>query len=64
MLNVGMGDEVVFNIQGIEITGEITSIRSRFERGPSPFTLFEPELLAAAPQIQFATAHVPEDQYR
>ena len=63
MLGVGMGDEVVFNIQGIEITGEITSIRSRFERGPSPFFyfLFEPELLAAAPQIQFATAHIPED---
>ncbi|WP_367106618.1 ABC transporter permease [uncultured Psychrobacter sp.] len=63
MLDVGMGDEVVFNIQGIEITGEITSIRSRFERGPSPFFyfLFEPELLAAAPQIQFATAHIPED---
>ena len=64
MLNVGMGDEVVFNIQGIEITGEITSIRSRFERGPSPFFyfLFEPKLLAAAPQIQFATAHIPEDR--
>lgn len=64
MLNVGMGDEVVFNIQGIEINGEITSIRSRFERGPSPFFyfLFEPELLAAAPQIQFATAHIPEDR--
>lgn len=63
MLNVGMGDQIVFNIQGIEITGEITSIRSRFERGPSPFFyfLFEPELLAAAPQIQFATAHIPED---
>ena len=63
LLNVSMGDEVVFNIQGIEITGEITSIRSRFERGPSPFFyfLFEPELLAAAPQIQFATAHIPED---
>lgn len=63
MLGVGMGDKVVFNIQGIEITGEITSIRSRFERGPSPFFyfLFEPELLAAAPQIQFATAHIPED---
>jgi putative ABC transport system permease protein len=63
LLNVSMGDEVVFNIQGIEITGEITSIRSRFERGPSPFFyfLFEPKLLAAAPQIQFATAHIPED---
>ncbi|WP_298979379.1 FtsX-like permease family protein [uncultured Psychrobacter sp.] len=64
LLNVRMGDEVVFNIQGIEITGQITSIRSRFERGPSPFFyfLFEPELLAAAPQIQFATAHILEDR--
>ncbi|NRD69512.1 ABC transporter permease [Psychrobacter okhotskensis] len=62
MLNVGMGDQVVFNIQGIELTGQITSIRSRFERGPSPFFyfLFEPDVLSAAPQIQFATAHVPE----
>ena len=61
MLNVGMGDQIVFNIQGIELTGEITSIRSRYERGPSPFFyfLFEPSVLSAAPQIQFATAHVP-----
>ncbi|PYE36441.1 ABC transporter permease [Psychrobacter fozii] len=63
MLNVGMGDQISFNIQGIELVGEITSIRSRFERGPSPFFyfLFEPEILASAPQIQFATAHVSAD---
>ena len=62
MLNVGMGDQIVFNIQGIEITGQITSIRSRYEQGPSPYFyfLFEPNILSAAPQIQFATAHVPE----
>ena len=62
MLNVGMGDQVVFNIQGIEITGQITSIRSRYEQGPSPYFyfLFEPNILSAAPQIQFATAHVFE----
>ena len=61
MLNVEMGDQVRFNIQGIEIVGQITSIRSRFERGPSPYFyfLFEPSVLAAAPQIQFATTHVP-----
>ncbi|MDN5565287.1 MAG: ABC transporter substrate-binding protein [Psychrobacter sp.] len=60
MLDVGMGDQVSFNIQGIELTGQITSIRSRFERGPSPFFyfLFEPSVLSAAPQIQFATANV------
>ena len=64
LLNVGMGDQVRFNIQGVEIVGQITSIRSRFEQGPSPFFyfLFEPSVLAAAPQIQFATAHVPADE--
>ena len=63
LLNVGMGDEVRFNIQGIEIVGQITSIRSRFEQGPSPYFyfLFEPAVLSAAPQIQFATAHVNAD---
>ena len=64
LLNVGMGDEIVFNIQGIKIIGQITSIRSRFERGPSPYFyfLFEPSVLSSAPQIQFATAHIPEDR--
>lgn len=60
MLNVGLGDKVAFNIQGIEIVGQITSIRERYERGPSPFFyfLFEPSVLADAPQIQFATTTV------
>ncbi|WP_227678501.1 ABC transporter permease [Psychrobacter vallis] len=64
LLNVDMGDQVRFDIQGIEIVGQITSIRSRFEQGPSPYFyfLFEPSVLAAAPQIQFATAHVPADE--
>ena len=64
LLNVGMGDQVRFNIQGIEIVGQITSVRTRYEQGPSPFFyfLFEPSVLAAAPQIQFATAHVPDDE--
>ena len=63
MLNVGMGDQVRFNIQGIEIVGQITSIRTRYEKGPSPYFyfLFEPSVLSAAPQIQFATAHVPAE---
>ena len=63
LLNIGMGDEVRFNIQGIEIVGQITSIRSRYEQGPSPYFyfLFEPAVLSAAPQIQFATAHVNAD---
>ncbi len=64
LLNVGMGDQVRFNIQGIEIVGQITSIRQRYERGPSPFFyfLFEPKVLADAPQIQFATTKVDAAQ--
>ncbi|WP_296204419.1 ABC transporter permease [Psychrobacter sp. UBA3962] len=63
LLNVGMGDQVRFNIQGIEIVGQITSIRERYESGPSPFFyfLFEPEVLKDAPQIQFATTKVAAD---
>ncbi len=61
MLGVGMGDQITFNIQGIELVGEITSIRSRYEENPSPYFyfLFEPSVLSAAPQIQFATTNVP-----
>ena len=60
MLGVGLGDQVRFDIQGIEIVGQITSIRKRYERGPSPFFyfLFEPSVLEDAPQIQFATTKV------
>lgn len=60
MLDVTLGDTVRFNIQGIELIGQITSIRERYERGPSPFFyfLFEPQVLADAPQIQFATTQV------
>ena len=64
LLNVSMGDQIRFNIQGIEIVGQITSIRSRYEKGPSPYFyfLFEPAVLSAAPQIQFATAHVAAEE--
>ena len=63
MLGTELGDRIRFNIQGIEVVGQITSIRERYERTPSPFFyfLFEPEVLANAPQIQFATASVPSD---
>lgn len=63
LLNVGIGDQVRFNIQGIEIVGQITSIRERYESGPSPFFyfLFEPKVLKDAPQIQFATTKVATD---
>lgn len=59
-LEVGLNDEVVFDIQGVPVNTYISSIRSRFQRGPSPFFyfMFQPEVMASAPQIQFATAQV------
>ncbi|VAW36876.1 ABC transporter, permease protein, putative, partial [hydrothermal vent metagenome] len=63
-LQVGLGDEVVFNVQGIKIKTTITSIRARLKRGPSPFFyfIFPPEVMADAPQIRFATAKVADDK--
>ncbi len=62
-LEVSLNDEVVFDIQGVKMKTYISSVRSRFQRGPSPFFyfMFQPEVMAAAPQIQFATAKVNAD---
>jgi putative ABC transport system permease protein len=62
-LEVDLGDEVIFNIQGIKIKTKITSIRKRLKRGPSPFFyfIFPPEVLQDAPQIRFATAKVSDE---
>jgi putative ABC transport system permease protein len=59
-LQVGIGDEITFNIQGVKIKTHIDSIRERYKRGPSPFFyfVFQPEVMAQAPQIRFATAKV------
>ncbi|MCF6318249.1 MAG: FtsX-like permease family protein [Proteobacteria bacterium] len=63
-LQVGLGDTVTFNIQGISIKAKVTSIRKRLKRGPSPFFyfIFPPEVLADAPQIRFATAKISDQQ--
>ncbi|MCX7554829.1 hypothetical protein OS175_13195 [Marinicella sp. S1101] len=59
-LQVSLHDEIIFDVQGVPIRTYISSIRSRFQRGPSPFFyfMFQPEVMANAPQIQFATAQV------
>lgn len=59
-LEVSLHDEIVFDVQGVKIKTHISSLRSRFQRGPSPFFyfMFQPEVMASAPQIQFATAQV------
>ena len=61
-LQVGLGDRIVFNIQGVPIETEVTSVRQRLKRGPSPFFyfIFPPEVLADAPQIRFATTRLQD----
>ncbi|GAA4815091.1 membrane protein [Marinicella pacifica] len=63
-LQVDIGDDITFNIQGVYLTGRISSIRARYERGPNPFFyfIFPPEVLAKAPQIQFATTRVADER--
>ena len=63
-LQVSLHDEIIFDIQGVPIKTYISSVRSRFQRGPSPFFyfMFQPEVMASAPQIQFATAQVESDK--
>ena len=63
-LQVGLNDQITFNIQGIKKTVKIASIRARHQRGPSPFFyfIFQPEVMKNAPQIQFATAQVSAER--
>ncbi|MBL4773259.1 MAG: hypothetical protein JKX98_06565, partial [Alcanivoracaceae bacterium] len=63
-LQIGLGDEVIFNVQGIKIKTKITSIRKRLKRGPSPFFYFilPPDVMKDAPQIRFATAKISDDK--
>ncbi len=63
-LQISLNDEMTFDVQGVPIKVYIASIRSRFQRGPSPFFyfMFEPETMANAPQIQFATAKVDAER--
>lgn len=59
-LQVSLNDQIVFDVQGVPVTTYVSSIRSRFQRGPSPFFyfMFQPEAMNKAPQIQFATTRV------
>lgn len=64
-LEVGLGDQLTFNIQGIPITTQITSLRNvqwnTFE--PNFFVIVQPGMLEEAPQSFLASIHqVPEDK--
>lgn len=57
-LALELGDKMTFNIQGIEIATQVTSVRKRNDSSsPTPFFyfVFQPEVLRDAPQTLFAT---------
>lgn len=60
MGDMELGDILHFNIQGVELKAEVTSIRSRNKSKLYPFFyfVFPTEYLAKAPQTLFAAIHV------
>ncbi|NNF47090.1 MAG: FtsX-like permease family protein [Desulfofustis sp.] len=60
---IELDDRMRFNIQGIEIEAQVTSIRSRTESRLYPFFyfVFEPATLEAAPQTFFSAIHLPRE---
>lgn len=65
-LKVGIGDHITWNIQGVLVESQITSIRTvnwaRFE--PNFFVVFEPGSLADAPKSFVAMARIDDDTER
>jgi putative ABC transport system permease protein len=60
-LHIGLGDRITWDVQGVEIETEITSVRrvdwARFEL--NFFVVFEPGVLEAAPMTFVTLARVP-----
>jgi putative ABC transport system permease protein len=65
-LGVGLGDRVTWDVQGVEVTTTVTSLRevdwARFE--PNFFAVFHPESLAGAPQTWVLLALVADADER
>jgi putative ABC transport system permease protein len=61
-LDVGIGDRITWDVQGVEITTVVTSLRevdwARFE--PNFFAVFDPDALLGAPQTWVLLARVAE----
>ncbi len=59
-----LGDILEFNIQGVPVRTEVTSIRSRSRSMLFPFFyfVFPEEQLRKAPQTLFTAVHVPENE--
>ncbi|MDF2378792.1 MAG: FtsX-like permease family protein [Candidatus Gracilibacteria bacterium] len=64
LLEVELGDTLVFSIQGVDITAEVSSIRKRLENRVEPFFyfIFKGSVLETAPQTLFATHHLPPEE--
>lgn len=64
-LNVGLNDQVVFDIQGLPLTAKITSLREAdwSSMRPNTMVLFSPGLIESAPHTFVASLRVerPED---
>jgi putative ABC transport system permease protein len=62
-LGVGVGDSLVFNVQGVPLELAVTSIRTvEWERfSINFFMVVEPGVLDQAPRFRIATARLPEE---
>ena len=60
---IELEDHLRFNIQGVEIDAQVTSIRSRTKSRLYPFFyfVFEPATLEEAPQTFFSAIHLPRE---
>ena len=60
---IDLHDRLLFNIQGVEIDAQVTSIRSRTKSRLYPFFyfVFDSSTLEAAPQTFFAAMHLSKD---
>lgn len=65
-LEVGVGDTLTWDVQGVDVVSVITSLRrvdwTRFE--PNFFVIFEPGPLTEAPQMLVALGAAPDDSAR
>ena len=65
-LGVGLGDEIVWDVQGVPLTTRVTSLRdvewARFE--PNFFVVFEPGVLEDAPQTLVTLTRIEQPEVR
>lgn len=63
-LEVGLGDKMVFSVQGVPLEATVSSIRDSSREGfkPSFELLFPPELLDGAPVSIFASTRLAQEQ--